>query len=99
VTDPDEVEIVIPEGCGRLAWNSLCRTDDPTCLDKDLVFVELPDGTFIDVSWLPEHGPRGAYRVVRYSADWETELETRSTRSVDEAAAFVQDIARRLVVQ
>jgi hypothetical protein len=43
--------------------NSLFDTKDPRVLTQDLMLVQLPNHTYIDVSWFPEHDPNGAYTV------------------------------------
>ena len=43
--------------------NSLYDSTDPRLLTQDLVLVELPNQTYIDVSRFPEHDPSGSYTV------------------------------------
>lgn len=47
----------------RVIVNSLFDSRVPGCLAQDLLLVEVPGGTFIDVSWFPEHDPSGSYFV------------------------------------
>lgn len=47
----------------RVVVNSLYNSKDPDVLTQDLMLVELPNQTYIDVSWFPEHDPTGAYCV------------------------------------
>jgi hypothetical protein len=58
--------------------NSLYDSKDPGFLVQDLVLVELPGMTYIDVSWFPEHDPSGAYTVSVFRGHEQiAELETR----------------------
>ena len=43
--------------------SSLFDSKDPGFLTQDLLLVELPGKTYIDVSWFPEHDPNGAYTI------------------------------------
>jgi hypothetical protein len=47
----------------RVVVNSLYDSREPGFLTADLLLVELPSKTYIDVSWYPEHDPSGAYTV------------------------------------
>jgi hypothetical protein len=43
--------------------SSLFDSKDAGFLTQDLFLVELPGETYIDVSWFPEHDPKGAYTI------------------------------------
>ena len=47
----------------KIIVNSLFDSKEPGFLTQDLLLVELPGKTFIDVSWFPEHDPEGAYTI------------------------------------
>lgn len=72
------------------------RTDDPNYLALDLVAVNLPDGTTIDVDWIPEHDPTGRFRVVVFRAHWADQVEPpRFTADPAAARDMVEEIAER----
>jgi hypothetical protein len=59
--------------------NSLFDSRDPGVLAQDLLLVELPGKTYIDVSWFPEHDPSGAYIITVFRGhDQLVELEAKS---------------------
>jgi len=47
----------------KVVVNSLFDSKEPGFLTQDLLLVELPGKTYIDVSWFPEHDPKGAYTI------------------------------------
>ena len=47
----------------KVVVNSLFDSNEPGFLTQDLLLVELPGKTYIDVSWFPEHDPKGAYTI------------------------------------
>ena len=47
----------------KVVVNSLFDSKEPGFLTQDLLLVELPGKTYIDVSWFPEHDPMGAYTI------------------------------------
>jgi hypothetical protein len=87
------VDIAIAHG--RVTWNTLYYTSDPRHLTQDLLLVELPGGLFIDVSWFPEHDPRGAYHITLCRNDWECKVDAWVTRSISDVISLVQGIAQR----
>jgi hypothetical protein len=71
----------------------------PRDLVDDMLEIDLPDGTTIDVGWVPEHDPRGAYRIVVFRDYWVNQVEeplyTRSRERVLEALlAIVRERTR-----
>ena len=63
----------------RLVVNSLYDSKDPGFLTQDLMLVELPGKTYIDVSWFPEHDPSGAYLITVFRGhDQITEAEAKT---------------------
>jgi hypothetical protein len=66
--------------------NSLYDSTDPGFLTEDLMLVQLPGKTYIDVSWFPEHDPAGAY-IVTVFRDHRTirEVEVTTARAAIEA--------------
>jgi hypothetical protein len=89
---PNPVRIVVPGA--QVSWNSLHHTSDPRYLTQDLLLVELPNGLFIDVSWFPEHDPRGAYHVTLCQGSWESQVRTWETPSLSEVILLVQSVAQ-----
>jgi hypothetical protein len=47
----------------RVVVNSLYDTMNLGFLTEDLMLIELPDKTYIDVSWFPEHDPSGSFVI------------------------------------
>ena len=43
-------------------------------LDQDILEVELENGLVIDVGWIPENDPTGAYRIVVYHQYWDNQI-------------------------
>jgi hypothetical protein len=63
----------------RLVVSSLFDSKEPGFLTQDLLLVELPGKTYIDVSWFPEHDPSGDYIVTVFRGhDQLCETETSS---------------------
>ena len=50
----------------RIVVNSLDDFEELGFLTQDLLLVELPGKTYIDVSWFPEHDQGGAYTLVSF---------------------------------
>ena len=63
----------------KVVVNSLYDCQDPGFLAQDLLLVELPGKTYIDVSWSPEHDPAGGYVISVFRGhDQIAELEAKS---------------------
>ncbi len=80
----------------RVVVNSLYDCKEAGFLTQDLLLVELPGRTFIDVSWFPEHDPTGSYTVSvfrEYNQIWEVE-----TTSPYEAVSLVERLAQQFSV-
>jgi hypothetical protein len=95
---PDETPILLdlpPEA--RLRWNTLCDSREMWNLDDDLIWVELPGGMGIDVSWYPVLDPSGRYYVVVVKGDWDNPLAHAETTDPHEAAGLVGEFARRSI--
>ncbi len=75
----------------RLIVNSLYDTADPDFLTQSLMLVELPNRTFIDVSWVPEHDPAGRYRIAAMRGG--QELRAAEAGNAHEAARCVEMMA------
>jgi hypothetical protein len=75
----------------RVVVNSLYVSDDPGVLTDDLLLVELPNRTFIDVSWYPELDPDGAYSVAVFRDG--NRLIERETKSAQDAVRLVEELA------
>jgi len=78
----------------KVVVNSLYDCQDPGFLVQDLLLVELPGKTYIDVSWFPEHDPAGAYIVSVFRghnqlADLETKSPHDAIRIVERWAAIL----------
>jgi hypothetical protein len=86
--------INLPAGA-RLVANVLYDTKDPACLTDDLALVELPDSTYIDVSWKPELDPAGSYVVTVYRDSWDNPLERLKSRDPSEVVGWVETLAGR----
>ena len=50
---------------------SLHDTSDPSYLTEDMIEIDLPDGRTIEVGWLPERDPGGAYRLTVFKDYWD----------------------------
>jgi hypothetical protein len=71
--------------------NSLYASKDPGFLTQDLLLVELPGKTYIDVSWFPEHDPSGSYVVTVFRGN--DVLREMETGSAHDAVKLVQELA------
>jgi hypothetical protein len=93
ITIPEPLEISVPPGA-RVMSNGLYATTDPTFLDQDLVFVELPGGMSIDVSWSPEGDPSGCYFITMFRhGAFDVPVRQVETRHARLAARFVEMFA------
>jgi hypothetical protein len=88
--------ISLPRG-GTVVFNSLYDSREPILLTQDILLVSLPNNTFIDVGWYPEHDPKGTYCLRVYQDDWQNQLlaEPIRTRSAHEVAKQVAQLAVR----
>src|SRR5262249_44401813 len=71
-----------------------CPSRDTDFLTADLLLVELPDRTYIDVSWQPEHDPDGAFFVTVYLESWDHELVSFDVKDISEVVQLVEQLAR-----
>jgi len=67
------VELDLPPGC--VVKGFIPASQSVECLDSDMAEIDLPDGTTIDVGWVPAHDPDGSYRVVVFRDYWEFQEE------------------------
>ena len=86
------IELALPPGA--VAKGGIPDLQAPEELVSDMLEIDLPDGTTLDVGWIPEHDPAGHYRVAVYRKYWsqptQPPLFTRSLRSV---VSLVESIA------
>jgi hypothetical protein len=75
----------------RLVVSSLFDSKEPGLLTQDLLLVELPGKTFIDVSWFPEHDPSGMYVITVFRGH--DKLAEAETTSPLEAIRLVERMA------
>jgi hypothetical protein len=75
----------------RVIVNSLYDCKQAGFLTQDLLLVELPGRTFIDVSWFPEHDPAGAYTVTVFRGH--NQIHDVETKSAYEAVSLVENLA------
>jgi len=76
----------------RIVVNSLDDSKEPGFLTQDLLLVELPGRTYIDVSWFPEHDPAGAYTVTVFRGH--NQIHDVETKSAYEAVNLVENLAK-----
>jgi len=81
----------------RVVVNSLYDSKDPGFLTQDLMLVELPGGTYIDVSWFPEHDPSGSF-VITVFRNRKQVLDSE-VRTAHEAMGIVEALASEFVAQ
>ena len=68
---------------------------DSAELVSDMVEIDLPDGTTLDVGWVPEHDPDGRYRLKLYRGYWsETVAGPLYFKSLAETVATIRKIVR-----
>jgi hypothetical protein len=75
----------------KIIVNSLYDSKDPGFLTQDLLLVELPGKTYIDVSWFPEHDPSGAYSVTVFRGH--NQIQEAEARTACEAVKIVERFA------
>jgi hypothetical protein len=75
----------------RVVVNSLYHCKDAGFLTQDLLLVELPGKTFIDVSWFPEHDPSGAYSITVFRD--RNQIVEAGANSAQEAVSIVERLA------
>lgn len=74
----------------------LPRSQAPADLVGDMLEIDIPDGTTLEVGWEPEHDPGGWYRVVIFRGYWPAgEVWRVSTQ--DEVVAMIRRIVGRFV--
>src|SRR6478752_5616718 len=81
----------------RVVVNSLYDSQEPGFLTQDLLLVELPGRTFIDVSWFPEHDPSGSYCVSVFRGP--DQLAEAEAKSASDAVSLVEELAGRFAEQ
>jgi hypothetical protein len=90
---PEPLEISVPPGA-RVMSNGLHDTREVAYLDGDLVFVELPGGMAIDVSWGPEGDLSGSYFITMFRhGAFDVPVRQVETRHARLAARFVEMFA------
>jgi hypothetical protein len=88
----DEWASLLPPG--SVAKGSLPATQEVVELVSGMLEIDLPDGRTIDVGWVPEHDPAGAYRVVVYRDYWHLHAAVAWTRDRAEVVRAVAAMAR-----
>ncbi len=78
----------------KVVVNSLYDCLQPGFLAQDLLLVELPGETYIDVSWFPEHDPAGAYVVSLFRGH--DQIADREAKTAFEAIRIVERWAEEL---
>lgn len=77
-------------------YNAMYRTRSPEYLVQDQLSVALPNGFFIDVTWAPEHDPKGEYIVRVFHQYWNNQrIRAIFTSDFDEVIAVVEELAVR----
>jgi hypothetical protein len=81
-------------------WTGGGELPDPSesaALWEDLVQLRSPDGTVLDVSWLPQGDPDGQYTcVVIVDRDWQHPLRKIVTKDVAVVQRWIKDEVVRL---
>ncbi|MGP0068628.1 MAG: hypothetical protein ACLQGP_34135 [Isosphaeraceae bacterium] len=75
----------------RVVVNSLYDSKEPGFLTQDLMLIELPNKTYIDVSWFPEHDPLGAYSVTVFRSH--KQIIESEAKTAYEAVNIVERLA------
>lgn len=79
---------------GAIQRGAIFPTKDPDYLTQDLLQVQLPGDTFIDVGWSPENDPSGEFVISVFRGCWERQLRDQQfTRDWNEVSATVQFLA------
>ncbi len=81
----------------KLVVNSLYDSTEPGFLTQDLLLVELPSHAHIDVSWIPEHDPSGAYYVTVFRGN--DQLAEVKTKTAVGALTSVESLAKQFTEQ
>lgn len=90
------LELRLPDGI--VAKGGIPASQAPEDLVADMLEVPLPDGTTIDVGWLPEHDPSGRYRVVVFRRYWQNQaVQPTFFACPQDVVRAVEEIARRSV--
>lgn len=80
---------------GAVLKGQLLSSQIPSELVSDMVEIDLPDGTTIDVGWVPEHDPKGAYRVVVFRGYWNRQvMPILYFKSLEAVVAQIEGIAQ-----
>jgi hypothetical protein len=80
---------------GILVKGGIPTSRDPADLVSDMVEIDLPDGTTLDVGWVPEHDPSGRYRLKLYRGYWAKTVEgPLYSKSRDAIIAAIGNIVR-----
>jgi hypothetical protein len=77
----------------KIIANSFYDSKDPGVLTQDLLLIELPGKTFIDVSWFPEHDPSGAYTITVFRGY--EQIADAEAKTVPDALSIVEGLALR----
>jgi hypothetical protein len=89
------MNLLIPNLCiapeAKVVVNSLFDSNEPGFLTQDLLLVELPGKTYIDVSWFPEHDPKGAYTIRLFRGH--DQIHDEEAGSAREALSIVERLA------
>jgi hypothetical protein len=87
-------QLYLPPDCE--VYNAMYRTRSPEYLVQDQLSVELPNGFIIDVTWEPEHDPRGEYIVRVFYQYWNNQrIQPIFNADFDEVIAAVEELADR----
>jgi hypothetical protein len=88
------IELDLPDSA-RVLFNSLYETTNAQHLTQDLLAVLVPRNRVIDVGWEPEFDANGHYVVSVFERPLRQVEYSRSTKSLEEVKALVEELALR----
>jgi hypothetical protein len=94
-----DIREALKKTTGRIAFDdithidfSLKFEDNQDNLKEDLLQIEYPDQSIIDVGWYPSFNKKGEFQIrIIKSGDWETPFFIKSGKSIDELYNFLEE--------
>ena|ERR1700733_1163244 len=88
------IDLNLPQGC--VVKGILLPQYPIEDLDQEILEVDLPDGSTIDVGWYPQFDRNGSFQIYVYRDYWENQEEAPVLASTPESVAHeIEVIARR----